>query len=173
MWKIVLRGFGLGWFGGRGWMGGKGEQDKKGTRRSWGWDGMPLIIEQRRRGAGKRTRGRRHTSINVGRSNQPCLHVGKGTPPLVRLPSHQMVTGVPGPSSIRLPSQTGLQALVAPYAWIQPTLPAYEVRTGAVGGGVEAGGSATPGGGLVAILAARSRLAASGARWRAVTAGNG
>lgn len=72
-----------------------------------------------------------------------------------------MVTGVPGPSSIRLPSQTGLQALVAPYAWIQPTLPAYEVRTGAVGGGVEAGG------GLVAILAA------SGARWRAVTAGNG
>lgn len=78
-----------------------------------------------------------------------------------------MVTGVPGPSLIRLPSQTGLQALVTPYAWIQPTLPAYKVRTGAVGGGVEAGGSATPGGGLVAILAA------SGARWRAVTAGNG
>lgn len=46
-----------------------------------------------------------------------------------------MVTGVPGPSSIRLPSQTGLQALVAPYGYSLP----YEVRTGAVGGGVEAG----------------------------------
>lgn len=48
-----------------------------------------------------------------------------------------MVTGVPGPSSIRLPSQTGLQALVAPYGYSLP----YEVRTGAVGGGVEAGGA--------------------------------
>lgn len=43
---------------GAGWTGGKREQDKKGSRRSWGWDGMPLIIEQqRRRPAGKRTRG--------------------------------------------------------------------------------------------------------------------
>lgn len=77
-----------------------------------------------------------------------------------------MVTGVPGPSSIRLPSQTGLQALVAPYGYSLP----YEVRTGAVGGGVEAGGSATPGGGPVGILAARSRIAArvvGGARRRA------
>jgi hypothetical protein len=50
---------GSGWAGsGAGWIGGREKRTgQKGSRRSWGWDGMPLIIEQRRRGAGTRTRG--------------------------------------------------------------------------------------------------------------------
>lgn len=157
-------------------MGGKREQDKKGSRRSWGWDGTPLIIEQRRRGAGKRTRGGdTHPSINAGRSNQPCLHVGKGAPSgqVAESPNgHRR----PGPVINSFTVTDRLAGTGRPICLDTAYPTSLRGPYGSGGkGGVEAGERDT-GGGSVGILAARSRITArvvGGARWRAVNAGDG